>query len=65
MFATRPRLTDVGMALRKSEALESLGFLDMGRLGRDIPDWQESPGDGSGATMTFLVTIDRFIKCDQ
>ena len=65
MFATRPRLTDVAMALRKSEALASLGFLDMDRMGRDIPDWLESPSDGSGAIMTFLVTIDRFIKCDQ
>jgi hypothetical protein len=65
MFATQPGLTDAAMALRRSEALSSLGFLDMDRLARDIPAWLESPGDGSGAFMTFLVTIDRFIKCDQ
>ena len=62
MFANQPRLNEAATALQNSEALSSLGILDMDRLNRDIPTWLESPGIGSGAFLTFLVTIDRFIK---
>ena len=62
MFATQPKLTEAAMALRTSDALGSLGFLDMDRLARDIPGWIENPEKGPGAFLTFLVTIDRFLK---
>jgi asparagine synthetase B (glutamine-hydrolysing) len=65
MFATQPKLTEAAMALRSSDALASLDFLDMDRLAKDIPTWLESPTAGPGAFMTFLVTIDRFIKYGQ
>ena len=65
MFATQPKLTEAAMALGSSDALASLGFLDMDRLAKDIPIWLNSPAVGPGAFLTFLVTIDRFIKYEQ
>ena len=62
MFVHQPNLKKAANALRNSDALESLGFINMNRLNKDIPDWLESPKDGSGAFLSFLVTIDRFIK---
>ena len=65
MFATQPKLTEAALALQSSEALASLDFLDMDRLAKDIPTWLDSPEVGPGAFLTFLVTIDRFIKYGQ
>ena len=65
MFATQPKLTEAALALQSSEALASLDFLDMDRLAKDIPTWLDSPAVGPGAFLTFLVTIDRFIKYGQ
>jgi asparagine synthetase B (glutamine-hydrolysing) len=62
MFSTQPKLKNAALELGKSEALSSLGFLDMDRLSRDIPNWVTTPQKGPGALLTFLVTIDRFIR---
>lgn len=62
MFATHPPLTKAAMDLRTSEALESLGFISMDRLANDIPGWLSTGAKGPGAFMTFLVTLDRFLK---
>jgi len=64
MFATQQRLTNTALELQTSEALASLGFIDMDRLSRDIPHWIKTPNYGAGALLSFLVTIDRFIKQD-
>ena len=64
MFATQHRLTNTALELQTSEALASLGFIDMDRLSRDIPHWVKTPNYGAGALLSFLVTIDRFIKQD-
>ena len=64
MFATQQRLTNTALELQTSEALASLGFIDMDRLSSDIPHWVKTPNYGAGALLSFLVTIDRFIKQD-
>ena len=64
MFATQQRLTNTALELQTSEALASLGFIDMDRLSRDIPHWIKTPNYGAGSLLSFLVTIDRFIKQD-
>ena len=62
MFTSQPHLTNAALGLQKSEAIASLGFINMDQLAKDIPDWIEHPSDGSGAFLTSLVTIDRFLK---
>ena len=64
VFATQPRLTNIAIELQTSDALASLGFIDMDKLGRDIPYWIKTPNYGAGSLLSFLVTIDRFIKQD-
>jgi hypothetical protein len=46
------------------DALASLGFIDMDRLAKDIPYWITTPNYGAGSFLSFLITIDRFIKQD-
>ena len=62
MFNNQPLLKNAAIQLQKSEAIASLGFVDMDKLVADIPGWVEKPNDGSGALLTFLITIDRFLK---
>ncbi|MBI02261.1 MAG: hypothetical protein CL783_07285 [Chloroflexi bacterium] len=62
MFTNQPLLKSAAIELQKSEAIESLGFMDMDKLATDIPIWLQKPTDGSGALLTFLITIDRFLK---
>ena len=62
MFNNQPVLKNAAIQLQKSEAIASLGFVDMDKLAADIPVWVEKPNDGSGALLTFLITIDRFLK---
>ena len=62
MFNNQPLLKNAAIQLQKSEAIASLGFVDMDKLAADIPVWVEKPNDGSGALLTFLITIDRFLK---
>ena len=62
MFNNQPVLKNAAIQLQKSEAIASLGFVDMDKLVADIPGWVEKPNDGSGALLTFLITIDRFLK---
>ena len=62
MFNNQPLLRNAAIQLQKSEAIASLGFIDMDKLVADIPGWVEKPNDGSGALLTFLITIDRFLK---
>jgi hypothetical protein len=62
MFAQHPGLKSAAQALCGSEQLASLGFLDMDRLAKDVPRWLENPNKNAGAFITFLVTIDRFLK---
>ena len=62
MFAQQPELRSMAQDLCDSDELASLGFLDMDRIARDIPNWLENPQKDAGAFVTFLVTIDRFLK---
>jgi len=62
MFTNQPLLKSAAIELQKSEAIGSLGFIDMDKLATDIPIWLQKPSDGSGALLTFLITIDRFLK---
>jgi len=64
VFATQKRLMNTAMELRTSEALAALGFIDMDRLARDIPRWIDTPNYGAGSLLSFLITVDRFIKHD-
>ena len=65
VFATQKRLINTAMELRTSDALASLGFIDMDRLARDIPHWIKTPSYGAGSFLSFLVTIDRFVKQER
>lgn len=62
MFSTQPKLREYALDAANSDALNSLGFLDMDKLRKDIPEWLDQPQKGPGALLTFLVTIDRFMK---
>ena len=62
VFATQKQLTNIAIEIQTSEALASLGFIDMYRLARDIPHWIKSPNYGAGSLLSFLITVDRFIK---
>ena len=62
MFSSQSKLMNTAMELRKSEAIASLSFINMDKLSADIPGWIATPQNGSGALLTFLVTIDRFIR---
>ena len=65
VFATQKRLINTALDLQKSDALASLNFIDMDRLARDIPAWVKIPSYGAGSLLSFLITIDRFIKEDR
>jgi len=65
VFATQKRLINTAMELQTSDALASLNFIDMDRLARDIPQWIKTPSYGAGSFLSFLVTIDRFIKQER
>ena len=62
IFATQKQLTNIATELRNSDALASLGFIDMDRLARDIPYWIKTPNYGAGSFLSFLITVDKFIK---
>jgi len=62
MFNNQPLLKKAALDLQKSEAIASLGFINMDKLATDIPLWVEKPNDGSGSLLTFLITIDRFLN---
>ncbi|MEC9292889.1 MAG: asparagine synthase-related protein [Chloroflexota bacterium] len=64
IFATQKRLINIAIELQTSDALGSLGFIDMDRLARDIPHWIKTPNYGAGSFLSFLITVDRFIKHD-
>ena len=61
MYRSQPGLKQAAMDLCRSDALDQLDFLDMDKLARTIPAWLSQPR-GGGAFMTFLITVDRFLK---
>lgn len=62
MFTSQPKLREIAMAMSGSEVLSSLGFLNMNRLASDVPRWLDHPDKNAGSFMSFLVTVDRFLK---
>jgi len=62
MFTNQTHLKNLAIEIQRSDAIASLGFIDMDRLAKDIPRWVNVPTDGPGAFLTFLITIDRFLK---
>ena len=61
IIKTHPRMKQAALDLCGSETLAELNFLDMDKLSQEIPKWINQPQD-SGAFMTFLITLDRFLK---
>lgn len=58
---TQPRIRKAALDLVRSDALGSLGFLDMDAISNQVPLWLEK-SRGGGALMMFLITLDRFLK---
>ena len=58
---SQPAIRQAALDVCNSEALDSLGFLDMRRLEQQIHLWLSRPR-GGGALLSFLITIDRFLK---
>ena len=57
-------LVETAMQVAKSEVLETLSFLDMTTIRKDIDEWLKSPTGGAAFIFT-LITIDRFLRATK
>ena len=62
LYNRHPRMRRAALDLCRSDALASLDFLDMDALAERVPTWVESADVYGGRFITFLVTIDRFLR---
>ena len=62
LYNSRPGMRRAALDLCRSEALASLDFLDMDVLSDRVPAWVESSDLYGGKFITFLITIDRFLR---
>tara|TARA_Y100000588_G_scaffold395260_1_gene521989 strand:+ start:9362 stop:11158 length:1797 start_codon:yes stop_codon:yes gene_type:complete len=62
MYKLHDRLKYVALEMSRSEALDSLGFLDMDIVRNSVDSWVDKPSKFTGALISNLVTIDRFMK---
>lgn len=62
LFQRQSVLRQAALDVARSEALEALDFLDMDALARNVPVWVDDPARDAGAFLTYLVTVDRFLR---
>ena len=62
LYARHPAMRQAALDVSRSEALAALDFLDMDALARQVPAWIDDPSRDAGAFLTYLVTVDRFLR---
>ena len=62
LYARHPVMRQAAMDVSRSEALAALDFLDMDALAKHVPAWVDDPSRDAGAFLTYLVTVDRFLR---
>ncbi len=62
LFQRQSVLRQAALDVARSEVLEALDFLDMDALARNVPVWVDDPARDAGAFLTYLVTVDRFLR---
>ena len=62
MFNVNNNLRRHALDMVNSESLSTISFLDMEKINTSIKDWCDKPKKDSGAFMTYLLTLDKFLR---